>query len=85
MRRECPIKRVAALEVSGAGRADGLSALSRKDRKRGLVLKRGARLEVRITMAGAIGQTVAYAVKPDRFPKPKQLCLPPGASAPVDC
>ena len=83
-RRACPV-RSKTLAVSKRGTANGLSVLSRRARRRGLVVRVGATLEIRITAPGQIGKVVRYKIVKKRFPKGKLLCLPPGTSAPVAC
>ena len=83
-RRACPL-RSKTLAVSKGGKANALSVLSRRARRRGLVVRVGATLEIRVTAPGHIGKVVRYKIVRQRFPKGRLLCLPPGASAPVAC
>ena len=48
-------------------------------------LRARAKVQVRITKAGAIGMVVIYRVHRRGLPKGKVRCLPPGASAPRRC
>lgn len=48
-------------------------------------LRAKAKVQVRITKAGAIGMVVIYRVHRRGLPKGKVRCLPPGASAPRRC
>jgi hypothetical protein len=73
------------LKVSRKSTANGLSLLSKRKRKRGLVFKPGATLEVRITAPESIGKVVRYAIVRNRFPVGKTLCLRPGATKPGAC
>ena len=74
-RRRCSLKRARALKVSRTGAAGA----------RRLVLRRGATLEVRVTLPGAIGQAVRYRAVRKRFPRPERLCLPQGVKTPQTC
>ena len=83
-KRRCPFtsKR---LKVSSKSTANGLSLLSRRQRRRGLAFKAGATLEVRITAPAAIGKVVRYRIVRGRFPVGRTLCLAPGATKPAAC
>jgi len=48
-------------------------------------LRRGAKLEVRLTKPRTIGFVVRFTMRPGAFPAKKELCLPPGAKRPVRC
>jgi hypothetical protein len=83
-RTRCPFKS-RRLRVTSNATANGLSLLSRPKRRRGLVFKPGATLEVRVTAPNAIGKVVRYRIVRNRFPRGKALCLPPGTTRPVAC
>jgi hypothetical protein len=48
-------------------------------------LRRGTRLEVRLTKPGTIGSVVRFTIRRGRFPARTELCLPPGAKRPGRC
>jgi hypothetical protein len=48
-------------------------------------LRAGARVEVQITRAGAIGRVVRYTVAKNRRPRGRVLCLAPGARSARGC
>jgi Bacterial Ig domain len=52
---------------------------------RGGVLKPGARVEVRVTMRGAVGRLFRYTVQRGDFPDVSGGCLPPGSRKPRRC
>ena len=48
-------------------------------------LRRGTKLEVRLTKPNTIGSVVRFTMRPGRFPAKSELCLPPGAKHPGRC
>lgn len=48
-------------------------------------LRKGAKLEVRITKPGAIGKSVTYAFNGKTVPRGQGRCLPVGSTKPVKC
>ena len=73
----CPFKRK-RFPVRN-GRADASKAV-RKGK-----LRRGTRIQVRITKPGAIGKVVIYEVPKKGLPRGRVRCLPPGATKPATC
>ena len=63
---------------------DGGSVNVRKLFKR-KALEPGAKIEIRVTAAGAIGRYVAYRIRAGKIPKLTTRCLAPGSSKPVRC
>jgi hypothetical protein len=59
--------------------------LPKETRAKGLVVKFGATLEIRITASGRIGKVVRYRIVKKKFPKAILLCLPPGSTHPAAC
>ena len=51
----------------------------------GARLRKGTRLEVRITKRNTIGFFVRFTMRPGRFPARTERCLPPGAKRPSRC
>ena len=80
----CPFK-AKKLKVSSKATANGLSLLSKRQRKRGLAFKPGATLEIRITAPDAIGKVVQFTIVRSRFPVGKTLAVTPGAKNPAAC
>ena len=77
--RACSPQRIHKRYAHGADRASLGSQL--KHRK----LRKGARLEVRVTARGTIGIVKRYTMRPPTFPSERSLCLTPGATAPARC
>jgi DNA-binding beta-propeller fold protein YncE len=75
--RGCPFKRK-SFPVRN-GRADASKAMKKAK------LRRGTRIQVRITKPGAIGKVVIYVVPKKGLPKGRVRCLPPGATKPAAC
>jgi Ca2+-binding RTX toxin-like protein len=48
----------------------------------GAKLKRGTRLELRVTKPGTVGAVARFTVRPAAIPARRDLCLPPGAKRP---
>jgi hypothetical protein len=48
-------------------------------------LRRGARIEVRVSVPGAIGKVVRYRMRRGKVPRARNLCLPPGVTEPARC
>jgi hypothetical protein len=48
-------------------------------------LKKGARIEVRVTGGGRVGTVTRFTVRKGKTPTKATLCLPPGAAKPAAC
>ena len=75
--RGCAFKRKAVRAKRGVAKLTRLF--------RGSVLQPGARVEVRVTMRGAVGRLFRYTVQPGDFPEVSGGCLPPGSRKPRRC
>jgi hypothetical protein len=82
-KRACPFAR-RPVHVKD-GKADALTVLSKKRRKRGLAIGVRATLEVRITAPEMLGKIVRYPIAKRVFPRARTLCLTPGAAKPTAC
>ena len=78
-RRACPFAR-RSLKVTRAGKADALVG-----RRRGLLFRAGALVEVSVTAPDAIGRVRRFRVLVDRVPRVQDLCLRPNAKRPHRC
>jgi hypothetical protein len=67
------------------GKADGLTVLRKKQRRRGLIIRGRATLEIRITAPLFIGKIVRYQIVEGRPPQGRTRCLNPGAEKPTAC
>ena len=77
--RGCPKKKSRRLVGTGAKELRFTAYLAKSK------LRRGAVIEVRITLADHIGKLVRYQVRANRLPKSTVLCLTPGQTAPAAC
>jgi hypothetical protein len=82
-KRVCPFTH--RLVTVKHGKADALTLLRDKRRKRGLVFRVGAVLEVRITAPKFVGKVVRYPIAKNAFPRGRTLCLAPEAIKPTAC
>jgi len=48
-------------------------------------LKKGARIEVRVTGGGRVGTVTRFTIRKGKTPTKATLCLPPGAAKPAAC
>lgn len=77
--RGCPKKKSRRLVGTGAKELRFTAYLAKSK------LRRGAVIEVRITLADHIGKLVRYQFRANRLPKSTVLCLTPGQTAPAAC
>jgi hypothetical protein len=82
-KKRCPFTKK-SVKVKNS-RADALTLLTKSKRRRGLIFRRGAVVEVRITAPNTIGLVIRYAIRKGKRPTRKTLCLPPGSSKPATC
>ncbi len=77
--RGCPFRRKTRTVKADAPKLSVMKGLKRKR------LRVGAKLQVRVIQAGHIGRVDVFTVRKGKPPKRRELCLPPGATAPVRC
>jgi hypothetical protein len=82
--RGCPFRRTTRNVVIKGKRARS-SATVRVRRLERRFLRSGTRVEVSVTRTGAIGKFTRFTIRKRRPPARSDLCLVPGAPAPVAC
>jgi putative metal-binding protein len=79
-KKACPFTRRSVKLVKGAG-----NALTRRERRRGLVVGVGATIEARVVVPAMIGRVRRFKIARNAYPKGDTLCLPPGTTKPARC
>jgi hypothetical protein len=67
-----------AFGVDGSGKVPLTRLFDRRLRPR-------TRIEVRVSVPGAIGKVVRYRTRRGKLPQARKLCLPPGITEPARC
>lgn len=79
-KKACPFTRRSVKLVKGAG-----NALTKSERRRGLVVGVGATVEARVVVPSMIGRVRRFKIAKNAYPKGDTLCLPPGTTKPAKC
>jgi Ca2+-binding RTX toxin-like protein len=90
------VRKGSTLRLSCSGRGCPFKSRTRKLKRNatqliirrplgGAKLKRGTRLELRVTKPGTVGAVARFTVRPAEIPARRDLCLAPGAERPGRC